>query len=253
MTPNEIPSAAVLLIGNEILSGQVQDKNLAHIAGRLQDIGILVREARVIPDVEETIIATVNELRARYTYVFTTGGIGPTHDDITARCIAMAFNQAFVRNERAAELLSTNVTPQTNLEGRLRMAMMPEGARLLESTISKAPGFAVENVYVMAGIPHIMHEMLESAMPELKSAKKRDVVHIYARIPESRIAKDLEDIQNQHPMLEIGSYPKWDNEGPKGVEFVIKGYDGGIVNHATERILEMLKGYGAEPEVRIKE
>ncbi|MFN7709981.1 MAG: competence/damage-inducible protein A [Holosporales bacterium] len=252
MSSHTDPTAAVLLIGNEILSGQVQDKNLAHIALRLQDIGIMIGEARVVPDVEEMIIDALNTLRHRYTYVFTTGGIGPTHDDITARCVAKAFGQEFVRNARAAELLSTNLSPNTNLEGRLRMAMMPKSARLLECQTTKAPGFAVENVYVMAGIPHIMHEMLEAALPELTRGKKREAFHIYARIPESRIAHDLEAIQNHFPMLEIGSYPKWDQEGPKGIELVIKGHDKKITQQAAEKVIAMLASYGVEPQWGVK-
>jgi len=162
-----IPTAAVLLIGDEVLSGRTKDRNLGFIADYLTAIGIDLREARVVPDVEEEIVAAVNALRARYTYVFTTGGIGPTHDDITADSVARAFGVEIGHDPRAVEILTTwfkEIGREVN-EARMRMARIPKGAVLIENPVSKAPGFQIGNVFVMAGVPRIMQSMMDAVAP----------------------------------------------------------------------------------------
>ncbi|MEJ0010251.1 MAG: competence/damage-inducible protein A [Alphaproteobacteria bacterium] len=169
-------TACLVIIGNEILSGRTQDRNLAHIAAELNEVGVRLVEARVIPDIEDTIVATVNEVRGKFDYVFTTGGIGPTHDDITAAAIAKAFGVKLVR-DKAAEKLLTDLYRGTDKlnEARLKMADVPEGSELIPNPVSTAPGFRVGNVYVMAGVPAIMQAMLKAVLPTLKGARKLPV------------------------------------------------------------------------------
>lgn len=165
-------TAAILVIGDEILSGRTKDKNIGYIAEYLTNIGIDLREVRVVPDVEEEIVAAVNALRSRYTHLFTTGGIGPTHDDITADCVAKAFGVPIDVDERAVKLLLERIPKADLYEARLRMARIPEGADLIENSVSKAPGFSIGNVHVMAGVPTIMQAMLDAVTPRLKTGKK---------------------------------------------------------------------------------
>src|SRR5437762_12400297 len=166
------PTAAVLLIGDEILSGRTKDKNLGFIADYLTALGIDLKEARIVPDIEDEIVAAVNALRARYTYVFTTGGIGPTHDDITADAIAKAFGVPIAVDERAVAMLLERIPKADLNEARLRMARIPQGATLIPNSVSKAPGFSMGNVHVMAGVPSIMHAMLDALGPTLPTGKK---------------------------------------------------------------------------------
>src|SRR5579863_1137033 len=161
---NKTITAAVLVIGDEILSGRTKDRNLGYIAEYLTNIGVELREARVVPDIEEEIVAALNALRARYTYVFTTGGIGPTHDDITADAVAKAFGVAIDEDPRALAIMMERYKPGELTEARRRMARIPEGADLIENPVSKAPGFRIGNVIVMAGVPSVMQAMLDNAI-----------------------------------------------------------------------------------------
>jgi molybdenum cofactor synthesis domain-containing protein len=203
------PTAAVLLIGNEVLSGRTKDKNLGFIADYLSALGIDLLEARVVADDEADIVAAVNALRARYTYVFTTGGIGPTHDDITADCIAKAFGVGISHNPEAMEILLAyfkEMGREPN-EARLRMARIPDGGTLIINPVSKAPGFRIGNVFVMAGVPKIMQAMMDSLAPQLNRGvlvEARTIIYLGG---EGDIAKPLKDIQERHANVTIGSYP----------------------------------------------
>ena len=204
-----IPTAAVLLIGDEVLSGRTKDKNLGFIADYLSALGIDLKEARVVGDDEGDIIAAVNALRARYTYVFTTGGIGPTHDDITADSVAKAFGVAIDHDPGAVKILLTyfkEIDREPN-EARMRMARIPKGAVLIENPVSKAPGFQMENVFVMAGVPRIMQAMMDVITPRLA----KGVVMLSRSVEflggEGDIAKPLSDIQDRFRAVIIGSYP----------------------------------------------
>jgi molybdenum cofactor synthesis domain-containing protein len=206
---NDIVTAAILVIGDEILSGRTKDKNIGYIAEHCTKIGIQLKEVRVVADDEPDVVAAVNALRARYTYVFTTGGIGPTHDDITADCIARAFGVRIDVDPRALALLrpyyekrGLELTP-----GRLRMARIPDGASLIDNSISIAPGFMVENVITMAGVPNIMQVMLDAVTPQLKTGRKMHNVSIDLEYPEGAIAEMFGAHQKLFPDVAMGSYP----------------------------------------------
>ena len=207
MTP--VPTAAVLLIGDEILSGRTKDKNLGFIADFLVALGIDLKEARCVADDEGDIVAAVNALRARYTYVFTTGGIGPTHDDITADAIAKAFQVPIGHHPRAVEVLTNyfkEIGREIN-EARLRMARVPQGATLIENAISKAPGFRMDNVFVMAGVPKIMQAMMEAIAPTLDKGVPMQSRTVALQGGEGDVAKPLGEIQARYADVFIGSYP----------------------------------------------
>jgi len=201
-------TAAILVIGDEILSGRTKDKNIGYIADYLGQIGIDLREVRIVPDVEDDIVEAVNALRHRYTYVFTTGGIGPTHDDITADAVAKAFGVPIVEDPRAIALLLERIKPEDLNAARRRMARIPQGGELVENKISKAPGFMIGNVVVMAGVPSIMQAMLDGVAPRLKTGAKMLVESVEAgNLPEGLYAADLADIAERHVGVSIGSYP----------------------------------------------
>ena len=203
------PTAAVLLIGDEILSGRTKDKNLGFIADYLVGLGIDLKEARCVADDEGDIVAAVNALRARYTYVFTTGGIGPTHDDITADAVAKAFQVPIGHHPRALEILLNyfkEIGREPN-EARLRMARVPQGATLIENAVSKAPGFRMENVFVMAGVPKIMQAMMEAIAPGLERGVPMQSRTITLLGGEGDVAKPLGEIQDRYTDVFIGSYP----------------------------------------------
>src|SRR5882757_10480523 len=190
------PTACVLVIGNEVLSGRTQDANIRFLATKLGELGIPVREIRIIPDVTETIVATVNEVRAKFTYVFTTGGIGPTHDDITSECIATAFGVPWEPHPIAWGRMEKAYKPGEFNAARQRMATMPRGAKLIDNAMSVAPGFQMENVYVMAGVPRVMQSMFEWLAPTLEGGQKIEMraVHVVG-LPEGIIAAGLGSIQ----------------------------------------------------------
>lgn len=243
-------TAGILIIGNEILSGQTHDMNFHHLTIKLTEIGIQVAEGRFIGDVEEEIIHHTRELSGRYTYVFTTGGIGPTHDDITAAALAKAFGRPLIRNKDAEKMILDKY-PATlpHTDSRLRMADLPEGASLIENPVSAAPGFQLENVYVLAGVPNIMQGMIEGLLPHLRGGQKRVTRSVFSAVVESHMADALGSIQNRFPALEIGSYPHWRHDQEKGVRVVVKGYDAGDVNRAFDQIIEMIKGQGVTPTI----
>ena len=243
-------TACLLVIGNEILSGRTQDANLAYLAKGLNEVGVRLREARVIPDVPETIIATVNEVRALYDYVFTTGGIGPTHDDITAECVARAFGLKLVLDPEARHRLEARYRSMGQMElneARLRMAHVPEGATLIDNPVSAAPGFQIGNVFVMAGVPVIAHAMFDSIKHRLVGGAKVMARSVNCRLAEGTIAKDLGEIQAAHPQIEIGSYPFWSRGGGFGVSLVLRGTDTQDLGQATEEVAAMITRLGGEP------
>ena len=203
------PTAAVLLIGDEILSGRTKDKNLGFIADYLVGLGIDLKEARCVADDEDDIVAAVNALRARYTYVFTTGGIGPTHDDITADAVAKAFDVPIGHDPRAVGVLTRyfkEIGREPN-EARLRMARVPQGATLIENAVSKAPGFRIENVFVMAGVPKVMNAMMDAIAPTLERGVPMQSRTVALQGGEGDVAKPLGEIQSRYADVFIGSYP----------------------------------------------
>jgi len=242
-------SAALILIGNELLSGRTQDANLNHLARRLAEIGIRLLEARVIPDIEDTIIGTVNELRERVTYVFTTGGIGPTHDDITAESVAKAFNVPLIRHPEAERRLREyfDMRGVEVNEARLRMANTPEGAELIANQISVAPGFYIGNVFVMAGVPKVMQVMLEEILPRLEHGPPIANATVICDLPEGTVAAGLLQIQNKYSVLDIGSYPGKSDHGYR-VSLVVRGSDVGSVSRAAEDIEALVHQLGGHVE-----
>jgi molybdenum cofactor synthesis domain-containing protein len=203
------PTAAVLLIGDEILSGRTKDKNLGFIADYLVGLGIDLKEARCVADDEDDIVAAVNALRVRYTYVFTTGGIGPTHDDITADAVAKAFDVPIGHDPRAVDVLTRyfkEIGREPN-EARLRMARVPQGATLIENAVSKAPGFRIENVFVMAGVPKVMNAMMDAIAPTLARGVPMQSRTVALEGGEGDVAKPLGEIQSRYADVFIGSYP----------------------------------------------
>jgi molybdenum cofactor synthesis domain-containing protein len=242
------PTACVLIIGNEILSGRTQDVNLNYIAARLTEHGVTLTEARVIPDDEDMIVAAVNECRATYDHVFTTGGIGPTHDDITAVCIAKAFGVALEQNAEARALLEA-LFAERNIElneARLRMANAPVGATLVKNAISGAPGFRMENVYVLAGVPSIMQAMFESALQGISGGKPVESRTVVAYLPEGALAGPLGALQDDYGDVDMGSYPFY-RVGRYGSNLVLRGTDAQRLDEAVARLIEMVKELGGEP------
>ncbi len=242
-------SAALLIVGNEILSGRTTDANLPFIAGRLNALGIRLSEVRVVPDVEAEIVDAVNMLRARYTYVFTTGGIGPTHDDITADCVAKAFGLPLTEHVEARRRLAERYA-ETGIElneARLRMARTPEGATLIDNPVSAAPGFQVENVFVMAGVPKIMQAMFESLRERLVGGEPLLSRSIACHLPEGLLAKGLGEIQARHEGIDIGSYPSYSSVG-FGVSVVLRHTDPAALDAAADEVAELIRALGGEPE-----
>ncbi|MEI8147088.1 MAG: molybdopterin-binding protein [Alphaproteobacteria bacterium] len=207
-------TAAILVIGDEILSGRTKDKNIGYIAEYLTAIGIDPKEVRVVPDDEDEIVTALNALRARYSYVFTTGGIGPTHDDITADCIAKAFGVGISEDPRAIAMLLERIKPEDLNEARRRMARIPHGADLVENPVSKAPGFMIGNVITMAGVPSIMQAMLDQVTPRLKTGAKMMQLTIEAMgLKEGDIGTEYGAIAKRHPGVIMGSYPMMNEKG----------------------------------------
>ena len=231
------PTAAMLVIGDEILSGRTRDANMHHLATVLTEKGIDLKEARVVPDEPETIVSAVNDLRKKYTYLFTSGGIGPTHDDITADCIAAAFGVPIdVRDDARKILAQAYPNGEADLtDARLRMARIPDGASLIENSVSSAPGFSLENVHVMAGVPKIFAAMLDWLIPTLKAGAPVISETIRANMVESQIAGPLGAIAKTYPELSLGSYP-FHEDGNHGANLVVRGRDVDMVNAAVAEI-----------------
>ncbi len=243
VTAEKSVTAAVLVIGNEILSGRTHDTNLHYLAGVLTERGIVVAEARVVPDDEAVIIATVNDLRARHTYVFTTGGIGPTHDDITSACIAKAFGVALHRHPVAVKLLEAHYEPGQLTEARLKMTEVPLGASLIDNPVSKAPGFRMENVFVLAGVPRIAKAMMDGVLPTLAEGPPIHATTVSCTLGEGVIAEGLGAIQAAYPGLSVGSYPYF-RAGQIGVSLVTRGTDRAEVEAATAAIKALVERLG---------
>jgi molybdenum cofactor synthesis domain-containing protein len=245
------PTACLLIIGNEVLSGRTQDANLKFLATRLGEIGIPLREVRVIPDVRATIVATVNDVRATYDHVFTTGGIGPTHDDITSECVAEAFGVPWEPHPEAWRRLESHYARQSPPgdfnAARQRMATMPRGAALIDNIISIAPGFTMGNVHVLAGVPRIMQAMFEALAPSLKGGPPVVSAAVHAHgLMEGRIAEGLAAIQARYADLDLGSYPYY-RAGGGGVAVVAKGTDADAVQRAAHDVLVFMRACGANP------
>lgn len=238
----ETITAAILVIGDEILSGRTKDKNIATIADHLTTIGIRLREVRIVADVEQNIVRALNELRGVYTYVFTTGGIGPTHDDITADSVALAFGAQIDVDARARDILQDYYDgrglPLT--DARLRMARIPLGARLIPNAISGAPGFQLENVIVMAGVPDIMLAMLEAVTPTLKTGSKMLTVTVTVARPESEIAAVLAAHQKRYPGVAMGSYPRM-IDGRYASDLVLRSDNATVLADAEKTLRKALK------------
>jgi molybdenum cofactor synthesis domain-containing protein len=208
----ETVTAALVVIGEEILSGRTRDANIAYIAAYLTRVGISLREVRIIADLETAIVAAVSELRDRYTYVFATGGIGPTHDDVTTDAVAKAFAVRVLVDPEAVAAMRKRFTPAELSPARLRMARIPEGATLIDNAISRAPGFMIGNVIVMAGVPNILQVMLDAVSPRLKKGRLMLSRSVRVDVPEGDAADGLGILQAAHPEVQIGSYPFFQNK-----------------------------------------
>lgn len=215
-------TAAFVIIGDEILSGRTEDKNLNFLAKNLTEFGIALKEVRVVPDVENEIISAIREVKDKFNYVFTSGGIGPTHDDITSLAIAKAFNDELVQNQEATEILIQHYGKENVNTARLKMAFVPKSAKLLDNPVSSAPGFRMANVFVMAGVPKIFQAMFEAAKKELVGGKKVKSKEIKISLTESIIALDLENLQIKYSQVSMGSYPF---EGGTSLVFRSHNYD----------------------------
>ena len=242
-------SASLVIVGNEVLSGRTQDRNLAYLAGRLNEVGVRLMEVRVIPDVAETISHTVKAMSEEYDYVFTTGGIGPTHDDITADSVAAAFDVPIGVDPEARRRLEAHYRT-TGLElnaARLRMARIPEGAQLIDNPISAAPGFRIRNVYVMAGVPKIMAAMVEGILPELKGGRPLGQVSVRSALAEGNAAEGLSALTARFPEVEFGSYPAWTSTG-YALTIVARSDDEAVLEEAAGAVETLVRDLGEEPE-----
>ncbi len=239
---SEIVTAALLVIGDEILSGRTKDKNIGYVAEYLTNIGIDLKEVRVVPDEEPEIVTALNALRARFNYVFTTGGIGPTHDDITADAVAKAFGVPIDYDPRVVEILRARLTQTGGVmnEARMRMARLPAGAELVLNKISAAPGFRIGNVIVMAGIPQVMQAMLEYVMPQLKTGAKMLSETVRAECREGDIGTELGAVAAAHPGVVIGSYPFMDEKRAANAHVVMRSRDSQKLAAAKAAVEAML-------------
>ena len=241
------PTSCIIVIGNEVLSGRTQDVNVTYLAARLSEIGIPVREVRIIPDDRDVIINTVNEVRARYDHVFTTGGIGPTHDDITSESIAAAFGVPWEPNPEVWARFQRHYPPGDFNAARQRMATFPRGSTLIENAISIAPGFTIGNVHVMAGVPRIMQSMFEWLAPKLHGGPPVQSRAVHAvGLPEGAIAEGLSAIAAKYPSLDIGSYPFYRGSGG-GVTIIAKGLDTVAIEAAILDVTELMARLGRVP------
>ncbi|HEV7415105.1 competence/damage-inducible protein A [Tianweitania sediminis] len=239
---SDVVTAAMIVIGDEILSGRTKDKNIGHLADMLTAVGIDLKEVRIVPDEEDEIVAAVNALRSRYTYVFTTGGIGPTHDDITADSIAKAFGVPCDYDPAAYKLLQETYSARglEFSEARMRMARMPVGATHIDNPVSTAPGFTIGNVHVMAGVPSIFQAMLDNVLPTLKTGTKMLSAAVSCPLGEGTIGGPLGDIQKAHPDTIIGSYPKY-AEGKFWTELVVRARDPQVLETARAEVQAMVE------------
>ena len=228
-------TACLIIIGNEILSGRTQDANLAIVGKKCDALGIRLTEARVIADVEADIVETVNACRRLFTYVFTTGGIGPTHDDITAAALARAFEVELLRNEEAVNALDRYYEPGRLTDARLKMADIPAGARLIDNPVSGAPGFQLENVFVLPGVPAIMEAMFDGLADRLVGGDPILTDNVTTNLVESEVAADLEELQEKYPDVGMGSYPYF-RKGKLGLNLVLRSTDAARMNAAAQEL-----------------
>ena len=240
-------TAALIIIGNEILSGRTQDKNTSWMAEKLVERGIEMREVRIIPDIPDMIVATVNEMREKADYVFTTGGIGPTHDDITAENVAAAFGVDLELNDDAYKMLVRHYGDEYEVtESRKKMAMIPVGAELIDNPVSGAPGFKLGNVHVLAGVPKIMQAMFDNVINLLEEGQPVLSQTVMCPLQESQISDGLSDIQKRFENVDIGSYPNY-RGGTPGVSVVMRSVDKDAVKSVTEEVIQLVKSLGVEP------
>jgi len=240
----------MIVIGNEVLSGRTKDKNVGWVAERLNSIGINLIEARIIRDNQEVIISTIQELSEKVDYIFTSGGIGPTHDDITTVAIAKAFRVPVEKNKEALRRLEEHYKG-TGIElnsARLKMANIPKGAKLIDNPVSAAPGFKISNVYVMAGVPKIMQAMLDGILKTIKNGSETISISIGCNIGEGNIAKGLEKIETLQNNIEIGCYP-WFRAGLVGTNVVIRSLDKQACAEAAEKVKFLIREFGGEPQI----
>ncbi len=254
MSSSDSVTASLIVIGDEILSGRTKDVNMGAVADFCTDLGIDLKEVRVVADETDDIVAAVNALRARYTYVFTTGGIGPTHDDITADAVARAFGVALPINPQARAMLEARwkETGTEVNEARLRMARIPEGADLIVNSVSAAPGFRIGNVHVMAGVPVIMRAMLEALAPTLKGGKKVQSVTVKAAVGEGSVGGALGELQAQYPDVKMGSYPQM-GKGRLMTELVLRSSDPVRLEEAAGKVRAMVAEAHAKAGVQAPE
>ena len=242
LSDNDAPvTAAILVIGDEILSGRTKDKNIGYIAEYLTAIGVDLREVRVVADVEDDIVDALNALRHRYTYVFTTGGIGPTHDDITADSVAKAFGVPIDFDPRAVALLQQRFKGPDLNAARMRMTRIPEGAELVTNKVSLAPGFWIGNVIVMAGVPSIMQAMLDEVGPKLRTGRRMLSESVRADAREGDIGTELGELATAHPDASFGSYPFFDDNSGPNTNIVIRSRDPEALAAATAAVHRMLE------------
>jgi len=239
MSSDDAITAALIVIGEEILSGRTRDENISYIANYLTGIGIALQEVRVVRDVEAEIVTAVNELRARYAYVFTTGGIGPTHDDVTTDAIARAFGVEADIDPRAVEAMRKGYGERELTPARLRMARIPQGADLVDNPVSRAPGFMLGNVIVMAGIPRIMQVMLDAVAPRLKKGRPMLSRSVRIEAPEGDVATGLAAIQAAHADVQIGSYPFFE-KGTLGTYVVLRGIDERVLDRVLDELWKLV-------------
>ncbi|MBN9565938.1 MAG: competence/damage-inducible protein A, partial [Alphaproteobacteria bacterium] len=237
--------AAIVIIGNEILSGKTADKNVQFLSTELNNLGIRVSEVRMIMDIESEIMDTVLAMSKKYDYVFTTGGIGPTHDDITSASIAKAFGRKLLLDQCALECLRLLYKEEEINEARIRMAYIPENCELIENPMSHAPGFILENIHVMAGVPRIMQSMFSTLKGKLKGGEVMKSQSVTTFLTEGLFALDLENIQENNKEVEIGSYP-FAFDGKRGTTLIVSGYSDNEITKAYNDIVEMIKKLGGE-------
>ena len=238
-------TACVIIIGNEILSGRTQDANLSYIGKRCDELGIRLTEARVISDDEATIVDTVNHYRANFDYVFTTGGIGPTHDDITSASVALAFGKKIIRHPDAVAVMDEYYDTGQLTEARLKMADVPEDATLIDNPVSAAPGFQLENVFVLPGVPVIMQAMFEGIVDGLAGGSPMLTDNVATNLGESMMAKELGQVQDRYPDISIGSYPYF-KKGKIGVNLVLRGTDADLLDEVKQALHGMIEGLGGK-------
>ncbi|MDD3370774.1 MAG: molybdopterin-binding protein [Alphaproteobacteria bacterium] len=239
------PDAALLIIGNEILSGRTQDANLNVVAKKFGSVGVPLREVRVVPDIQTAIVRALNELRSAYTYVVTTGGIGPTHDDITVDAVARAFGVDVVEDAGARKLLGMHFGDDKLTPARLRMARIPKGAALIDNPVSGAPGVRMENVFVLAGVPVIMQGMLDGIVAHLAHGPAMHSLTVSGFVAESTVADPLRALAARFPDVDIGSYP-WMREERFGTSLVARGTDGEAVRAVADELLALMKDLGVD-------